>query len=240
MPPSFDDKQAARAWVWDALEETGAARFPFPPQGRIPNFDGAQEAAQRLLEHPILQQAEVIKVNPDSPQRYVRELALGAGITVYVPTPRLKGGFKRLDPDRIDEADIEDAAKLTKMDAWAQAVDLDELPAMDAIVAGSVAVTRAGHRAGKGEGYSDLEYAILRELGHPPAPVVTTVHPLQIVEAIPRDDTDVPLSMITTPETTIEADDPPPAPDGIDWEALSEDRIDEMPVLGALRRTTGA
>jgi hypothetical protein len=38
---------------------------------------------------------------------------------------------------------------------------------LDAIICGSVAVTRDGRRCGKGEGYSDLEFAILRELGHP-------------------------------------------------------------------------
>jgi hypothetical protein len=53
---------------------------------------------------------------------------------------------------------------------------------LDAIVCGSVAVTRDGRRCGKGEGYSDLEFAIRRELGHPAVPVATTVHDLQIYE----------------------------------------------------------
>jgi hypothetical protein len=42
-----------------------------------------------------------------------------------------------------------------------------------------------GRRCGKGEGYSDLEFAILRELGHPPVPVATTVHDLQVVDSCP-------------------------------------------------------
>src|SRR6266446_9648312 len=42
---------------------------------------------------------------------------------------------------------------------------LANMPCLDAIVCGSVAVTRDGRRCGKGEGYSDLEFAILRELG---------------------------------------------------------------------------
>jgi 5-formyltetrahydrofolate cyclo-ligase len=36
------------------------------------------------------------------------------------------------------------------------------MPALDAIVCGSVAVTHDGRHCGKGEGYSDLEFAILR------------------------------------------------------------------------------
>jgi 5-formyltetrahydrofolate cyclo-ligase len=55
------------------------------------------------------------------------------------------------------------------------------------IVTGSVAVTRDGHRCGKGHGYGDLEYVILRELGQPPIPVVTTVHAMQMVEVFPAD-----------------------------------------------------
>jgi hypothetical protein len=55
---------------------------------------------------------------------------------------------------------------------------------------GSVAVTGDGRRCGKGEGYSDLEFAVLRELGHLPVPAATTVHDLQIVDFVPRDPTD--------------------------------------------------
>jgi hypothetical protein len=48
---------------------------------------------------------------------------------------------------------------------------------------------RRGHarwrRSGKGEGYSDLEFAILRELGHAMVPFATTVCDLQIVASGP-------------------------------------------------------
>jgi 5-formyltetrahydrofolate cyclo-ligase len=51
--------------------------------------------------------ARAIKVNPDSPQRPLRAEALRRGITVFVPTPRLRGGFKKLDPRRIPPDKIE-------------------------------------------------------------------------------------------------------------------------------------
>ena len=108
-------------------------------------------------------------------------------MTVYVHTPRLRGGFLRLDPATIPDDEKRSAAGLSNMDAWAEPVDLSALPQLDAIVTGSVAVTRTGRRCGKGEGYSDLEFAILRELGHAPVPVATTVHPLQGVESLPTD-----------------------------------------------------
>ena len=187
MTRDFVDKCAARQWVWDRLGAEGVARFPFPPHGRIPNFAGAEAAAARLLEIEPWKSAAAIKVNPDSPQRPLRAEALRRGITVFVPTPRLRGGFKKLDPRRIPPDRINEAASLWRSDRWSEEVALVDMPGLDAIVCGSVAVTRDGRRCGKGEGYSDLEFAILRELGQPPVPVATTVHHLQVVASVPRD-----------------------------------------------------
>ena len=188
MTRTFTDKENARQAVWDRLQAEGLARFPFPPHGRIPNFKGAKKAALRLFQLAPWRTAKRIKVNPDAPQRFVREEALRRGITVFVPTPRLRGGFKRLDPAKIPKNRIAEAASLSKGKQWAEDITLEELPRMDAIVCGSVAVTRDGRRCGKGEGYSDLEYAILRELGHPPVQVATTVHAVQIVDTVPWDE----------------------------------------------------
>ncbi len=236
MKRRFDNKDDARRAVWDALVAARVARFPFPPHGRIPNFQGAEEAAKRLFELAPWRDAARIKVNPDAPQRHVRREALRRGITVLVPTPRLRGGFKMLDPEKIPRARISEAASLFKMDAWAEEVPLESLPGVDAIVAGSVAVTLEGRRCGKGGGYSDIEFAILRELGYPPAPVATTVHPLQIVGELPMGTNDLPLSAIVTPDETIAIEHPLPAPEGIEWERVSEAELEAMPVLRNLKQ----
>src|SRR6516162_9614017 len=216
MASDFADKSAARQWVWDRLAAEGVARFPFPPHGRIPNFVGAELAATRLLGAQ----------------------ALRRGITVFVPTPRLRGGFKKLDPRRIPPDKIQEAAGLSRGDRWSEEVALADMPGLDAIVCGSVAVTRDGRRCGKGEGYSDLEFAILRELGHPPVPVATTVHDLQVVDSVPRDPTDQPLSVIVTPTHAIRIKRPSAAPTGIDWMRLSAEDLEEMPILAELKRMT--
>jgi 5-formyltetrahydrofolate cyclo-ligase len=231
----YADKAAARQAVWDALTEQKAARFPFPVHGRIPNFAGAKEAAERLLEHAVFQRARVIKVNPDSPQRWVRKLALERNIAVITPTPRLKGAFRKLDPAKIPREHYGAAATLKRGGEWGEDLALDELPRIDLVVMGSVAVTRDGRRLGKGHGYADLEYAILRELGNPPVPVLTTVHPLQVLEGFPTEDHDLPVSIIATPDEMIEVKDPPAAPAGIDWKLLPEEALKEMPVLAELR-----
>jgi len=73
---SFESKDEARESVWEALTGAGKARFPFPVRGRIPNFEGAEEAAARLFEEEPWASADVMKVNPDAPQRHVRARAL--------------------------------------------------------------------------------------------------------------------------------------------------------------------
>ena len=137
----YADKATARKSVWDALTQKRVARFPFPVHGRIPNFDGAKQAAQRLLAHPVFRGVRVIKVNPDSPQRWVRELALERGIAVITPTPRLKGAFRELDPARIPRQRHGEAATLKRGGKWGEDLALDELPRIDLVVMGSVAVT---------------------------------------------------------------------------------------------------
>jgi 5-formyltetrahydrofolate cyclo-ligase len=232
---SFASKQEAREAVWDLLASERAARFPFPAHGRIPNFAGAEQAAERLLAHRLFKGVRRIKVNPDAPQRAVRLGALQRGITVIVPTPRLKGGFRLFDPQRIPEEHLGDAATLSRGGPWAQSVSADALPSVDLIVTGCVAVTPDGKRCGKGHGYGDLEYAIFRELGYPEVPVLTSVHELQLVDDFPADSHDLPVWVIATPERIVEVARPRPAPTEIDWSMLSDQDLEDMPLLKTLR-----
>ncbi|MFC7044427.1 5-formyltetrahydrofolate cyclo-ligase [Halobacteriaceae archaeon GCM10025711] len=232
------DKQAVRERVWDELEDSGVARFPFPPHGRIPNFAGADEAADRLAGLPEWEQADAIKSNPDSPQRPVRKRALAAGKTVYMAVPRLRDEacFVRLDPATIDDYDR--ASTISGSSEVGEQVGPDDVDAIDLVVSGSVAVTEDGARIGKGEGYSDLEYAVLRELGlvDDATPVATTVHERQVVaEAVPVADHDVPMDLVVTPDRVIRPTGEYAKPSGIAWQKLSEERIEEIPVLQRFR-----
>ncbi|WP_372479407.1 5-formyltetrahydrofolate cyclo-ligase [Halomicrobium sp. HM KBTZ05] len=231
------DKQTLRQRVWDDLEESGDARFPFPPHGRIPNFADADAAADRLAETAVWDAADAVKANPDAPQLPVRRAAMRAGKTVYMAVPRLRDEecFLRLDPAAVD--DIDDATTVSGSSEAGVQVGPDQMPEIDLIVSGSVAVSERGARIGKGEGYSDLEYALLRELDlvDDETPVATTVHERQLRDHDLVDEHDVAMDLVVTPERTIETATPYDRPDGIDWAALDEDRIEEMPVLEARR-----
>jgi len=231
------DKRALRERVWDELEDSGEARFPFPPHGRIPNFAGADAAADRLATTDAWRDAETVKSNPDAPQLSVRRRALDAGKTVYMAVPRLSDAacFLELDPATL--ADTDAAATVSGMDEHGRQVGPDAMPGIDLVVSGSVAVDGAGNRVGKGEGYSDLEWGLLSELGLVDAgtPVATTVHELQVrAEDWEPDAHDVPMDLVVTPERTVETG-ASGKPAGIDWTALDEERIEEIPALEELR-----
>ncbi|MEM4781182.1 MAG: 5-formyltetrahydrofolate cyclo-ligase [Halalkalicoccus sp.] len=231
------DKQALRERIWDALEREGIARFPFPPHGRIPNFAGADEATERLAETPEWKGAKTIKANPDAPQLPVRRRALREGKTLYMAQPRLKSErpFLELDPAAV--SDVEEATTASGVGNHGVPVGPEEMPAIDLVVSGSVAVTEAGARIGKGEGYSDLEFAVLRELDlvDDDTPTATTVHEMQVVAEAPEPDPhDVPMDLLVTPERVIRTERRE-KPTGIDWSLLSEERIAEIPVLNRLR-----
>jgi len=233
------DKQALRERVWDELEDSGEARFPFPPHGRIPNFAGADAAAERLAATDAWEAADAVKANPDAPQLPVRRAALRAGKVVYMAVPRLSDErcFLRLDPAEVD--DIDDATTVSGSSEHGVRVGPEAVEPIDLIVSGSVAVTARGERVGKGEGYSDLEFAVLREfdLVDDATTTATTVHGLQLVdEAVPTTPRDVPIDRVCTPERTVETG-AGAKPAGIDWAALDDERIAEIPVLERLRST---
>src|SRR2546426_11878479 len=95
-------KAEIRQKVWQTIQREGVARFP-GATGRIPNFAGAEQAAQLLREMAVWRRALVIKVNPDAPQLPVRRLALAEGKILYMAVPRLRTlqGCVRIDPPRL-------------------------------------------------------------------------------------------------------------------------------------------
>ena len=229
------DKQALRERVWQELEARGITTFPKPARGRIPNFVGSRAAATLLRSLPTYAQARTIFVNPDAAQLAVRELTLRDRKRLIMATPRLREGFILLDPAEIKDArgtaSIRGAFKHgKKTSVHGVKVDL--------IVEGSVVVDRKGGRVGKGGGFGDLEFAILRETGAitDKTPIVTTVHPLQIVDEVPMSEHDVPVDFIVTPNRIIETTHAHPKPPGIIWKLLPSDVFKRMPILAELRR----
>src|SRR5215469_5040073 len=159
-PEILADKAALRDEVWSAMRAAKVARFP-GAVGRIPNFTGAEAAAERLRGLPEWQAARTVKSNPDSPQLPVRQRALEDGKTLYMAVPRLAEPepFFALDPDHLAESPRK-AASISGASRSARRVGLAELSPVDLVVMGSVAVGEDGARLGKGGGFADLEFAL--------------------------------------------------------------------------------
>ncbi|MBM7604992.1 5-formyltetrahydrofolate cyclo-ligase [Metabacillus crassostreae] len=228
-------KDEIRQRIWKQLTDEKNGRFPFPLINRIPNFKGAEKAATYITTLPEYKLAKVIKVNPDSPQLPLRKQILLDGKTLLVPTPRLKAGFIIVKPEWVPAGEERRAASLSHIKSYGKEIPLTEIPQIDLMVVGSVAIHQDGRRIGKGEGYADREYAILMELGNPPVTIVTSIHSTQLVpDDIPRDTYDLTVDWIATEEGIVKTNSPYEKPTGIEWKHVSKEEMEEMPVLQQL------
>jgi 5-formyltetrahydrofolate cyclo-ligase len=227
-------KAEIREKIWTKLEQAGAGRFP-GAIGRIPNFAGAVEAAHQVRELAVWRRALVVKVNPDAPQLPIRRLALAEGKILYMAVPGLRSEkcFIEIDPQRLG-ARAALAATLAGACRWGRPIAPGEMRPIDLVIAGSVAAARDGARVGKGGGYSDLEYGLLRDEGkvRESTPVVTTLHPLQIVgERLPMLPHDLPVDFLVTPGEVLATRPAHPRPRGLYWDLLRPLRINAIPLL---------
>jgi 5-formyltetrahydrofolate cyclo-ligase len=234
-------KAALRQEVWSAMRAAKVARF-LGAAGRIPNFTGAEAAAERLRAMSAWQEARTLKANPDSAQWPVRQRALEDGKTVYMAVPRLAGPepFFALDPDHLSEPPRK-AASISGATRSARRIMLADVAPVDLVVMGCVAAGEDGARLGKGGGFADLEFALATAAGliGPHTTSVTTVHEIQVrpAGAIPLTDHDVPLDFIVTPERIIDCRSRRRSrrTAGICWEDLTEEKIAAIPLLAAQR-----
>lgn len=233
-------KQAIREAVWKAMEEKDVAAFPRPVFGRIPNFKGAEEACKKLASLEVFRRARVVKINPDAPQRPCREAALAGGKLLVMPTPRIREGFLLLDPSAIPRQAYREASTIGGAFKWGRPVKPWDLPEVDLVIIGSVAVNPStGRRLGKSHGYAELEWGMLSALGKvgEETPVATTVHDLQLVDGdVPREPFDLPVDIVATPTRVVYIKRRDAKPQGIFWEYVTEEMLREIPLLAELRQ----
>lgn len=227
------EKQAVRERIWTLLDEHHAV-IPPGAHGHIPSFVGADQAAQKLAELSEWQTARVVKANPDRAQLPVRILALEQHKLVYMAVPAMASEqpFYKLDPNELQDRAVE-AAVSKQAATLAPTVSPNDMRPIDLVVCGTVAVNREGVRLGKGAGYSDIEVGLLIEAGlvTEKTTIVTTVHPLQVVdEPLPEAAHDFRVDYVITPDEVIHCPRVK-RPDGLVWETLSQEKIEAIPVL---------
>ncbi|NWX98423.1 MTHSD protein, partial [Nothoprocta ornata] len=239
--PAGASKQDVRQRVWDHLEASGLAACPRPVHGRIPNFQGSHQACCSIRELDAFHKANEIKVDPDKPLEGVRLAALQARKTLLVPTPRLRTGlFNRIvPPPGATKEMLRICATSQGVKDFSVPIGLDGKARVDLVVVGSVAVSEKGWRIGKGEGYADMEYAMMVSMGavQKDTPVITIVHDCQVVDFAEEllDDHDLTVDYILTPTRTIKTNCKRLKPQGIMWHKVSYEMLQKIPILKSLR-----
>lgn len=157
------------------MEDEGIADFPRPVFGRIPNFISSNKTFEKLRTLDEYKKAKVIFVAPDSPLRRAREIILEDGKTLIVALPHIK------DIVEIDERiNIKEAAKISGFEKYGKPLKSK----IDLMIEGSVAVDLKGNRIGKGKGYGDKEFEILKNKSflNENLKIITIVHEIQVFE----------------------------------------------------------
>jgi hypothetical protein len=62
------DKQRLREQIWQRIAAEPEVRTAVPPAGRIPGFQQAEQAAQRLAQLEEWRAPRALETNPDTPQ----------------------------------------------------------------------------------------------------------------------------------------------------------------------------
>lgn len=234
-------KWAVRRKVWDHLEDNNLVNAPRPCHYRIPNFEGAAQANDKLPAMEVFKKARTVKINPDKPQEQARFLVLESQKNLLVPTPQLRTGLlnRVLPPIDANKEQMRHCCTSQGVKENSKEIGLEDKVKIDLVVVGSVAVSRSGLRIGKGKGFADLEYAMLRTMGAIDAstPVITSVHDSQVMD-IDEDlieDHDLVVDYILTPTELIETKCSRKKPEGVIWSKLEIGKFYQIPVLKQLR-----
>ncbi|XP_062997275.1 methenyltetrahydrofolate synthase domain-containing protein isoform X1 [Elgaria multicarinata webbii] len=227
--------------IWDYMEANNLADFPRPVHHRIPNFKGSFQMNGSIQACDVFDIAGEVKVDPDKPLEGIRLAVLQARKTLLVPTPRLRTGlFNRIiPPPGATKEILRKCATSQGVRDYSVPVGLDAKVHVDLVVVGSVAVSEKGWRIGKGEGFADMEYAMMASMGavKEDTIIVTAVHDCQVVD-IPEEllgDHDLTVDYILTPTRAIKTGCKRPKPRGILWHEISHETLIKIPILKSLR-----
>jgi 5-formyltetrahydrofolate cyclo-ligase len=237
-----ETKESIREKVWTYLEKNNIAKFPRPVKKRIPNFEGAIQACDNLPGLEEFKAAQTIKVNPDKPQEQGRFLVLESGKTLVV-TPLRRSARRNVlhkmePPADASEKDLRTCSRYQGVKDYSTPVGFESKVKVDLVVVGCVAASKAGWRIGKGEGFADLEWAMMMSMGAVTENtiVVATCHDCQVLDLNESlfGSHDLTVDYILTPTQVIKCDKKP-KPKSIMWNLLTEEKLERIPILKKLR-----
>ncbi|XP_047566950.1 methenyltetrahydrofolate synthase domain-containing protein isoform X3 [Lutra lutra] len=235
-------KQDVRQQIWDYMESQNLADFPRPVHHRIPNFKSKKTL---LVPTPRLRTGLFNKITPPpgATKDLLRTCATSQGVRSY-STP--VGLDSRVLVDLVVVGSVAVSEKASHAPSAQPSAGPPRSPqygtgsARPRPLPGTAGLfRRQGWRIGKGEGYADLEYAMMVSMGavSQKTPVVTIVHDCQVVD-IPEallEDHDLTVDYILTPTRVIATGCEHPKPTGIIWSKISCEVMGKIPILRSLR-----
>ena len=203
-----EEKEQVRKSIYDKLFNEGQSLRPNGDYGKIPDFKGKDFAAELLASTDEWKESKTIFCSPDAAQIPVRYLALKDNKNLIMASPNLEHGYLYLEGNRLNGKESEASTKEGAFEYCSRFFDFggDSFDInIDMVVEGSVGVDLLGNRIGKGKGFADREIEDLfnKKLISENTPLVTTIHPFQLVEHIPMEIHDRKLNMIVTTDEII-------------------------------------
>lgn len=231
-----------RRRVWERLREVAVpdSRFHLDFSMYIPDYRGSDRIPEALARLGLPDGPGPVFVTPDNNLAGLRESLIREGRPMLMTTYGISRGFLLFEPGVVPEGQEPFAASLDGAEVFGRAVSLAQvegLGRLSFLVTGASAVNRDGIRFGKGHGYFDLEWAMLREVGcvDESTPVVCCLHDCQYVdEELPAAATDTIVDYVVTPTRTIQVEPRYPKPAGIDRSRLDQALVDSIPPLQEL------
>lgn len=236
-----------RQKIWSGLKDVARpdTRFHMNFAEVIPDFEGSEQATDRLVELDAYKASRYAFITPDNCLVDLRRRMIEAGIPFVMSTYGIYRGFLLMEPGMVPKGAELYAAWLDGMEHFARPISLEEVAArgrFDLMVTGASAVSVDGVRFGKGHGFFDLEWGMFTDLGmvDETTPVVAVVHDCQVVEEkLQPSETDILVDMIATPSRLHVVERRAKRPKGVRWELLDPEQIANTPPLQELQRIRG-
>jgi 5-formyltetrahydrofolate cyclo-ligase len=240
-------KELYRKTVWEKLKEVAKpdSRFHFDFSHFIPDFEGSELCVQRLREMDIYRRSRLLFITPDNCMEKLREQAIIDEKNFIMPTYGIRRGFVLLNRQLVPQGKEDFAATLDGAERFGKRVTLKEIASMgkiDLVFTGVSVVNRNGVRFGKGEGFFDIEWGMLSEIGvvDDGTPVIVFAHDVQVLDVdLPFESHDTIADVIITPSRVIYAGQRIRKPKGINWTLITEEMLEHIPPLKELAEMKG-
>lgn len=247
-------RQEYRQKIWDALRDVARpdSRFAWDFSEFIADYEGSGRGAEHIRSLGNELGVESWFITPDNNLNPLRKSLIEDGLAFIMPSYGIRRGFLLLDPTLVPDGEETFASTLDGVNRYGEEIPIthlsDEYAQIDVLVTGASFVTTNGLRMGKGHGYFDLEWAMLREVNlvDEDTIVIAAAHDVQVIEADMVDraqlveEHDTIVDYIITPSGIREVDDTSPKPQGIYWELLDDEDINSIPPLAELNESRQA